>query len=336
MTTYGLAVILLMQTATTQPAPATRPSGVAALRQEAAAALPLVRSDLARNFLNATAALPPPAERKLFRDTRKQYVSPAAATTMPVAERDALIPVPVTETLYYNTKYGTPLAYVRALDVLAEADLRDLSGKRILDYGYGTVGHLRLMAALGADAVGVDVDPFLPALYSDPSDQGAVNGLHGRDGRVTMIHGRWPGEPAAKSAVGGGYDVITSKNTLKMGYLHPASPVDPRMLVDLGVAEEAFVRALHAALKPGGLLLIYNICPKLTPPGEGYRPWSDGRCPFPRESLERCGFEVLKFDEDDSDTLRRLADAFGWDEGAGAMDLQNDLFAHYTLLRRRP
>lgn len=34
--------------------------------------------------------------------------------------------------------------------------------------------------------------------------------------------------------------------------------------------------------------------------------------------------------------MRNIADAPGGDEGAGAMDPENDLFAHCTLLRRRP
>jgi hypothetical protein len=29
-----------------------------------------------------------------------------------------------------------------------------------------------------------------------------------------------------------------------------------------------------------------------------------------------------------------MGHAFGWDAGEGAMDLEKDLFAHYTLLRR--
>jgi len=49
-----------------------------------------------------------------------------------------------------------------------------VDGKRILDFGYGTVGHLRLLASLGADMVGVEVDPLLRALYSAPGDQGAI------------------------------------------------------------------------------------------------------------------------------------------------------------------
>jgi hypothetical protein len=58
--------------------------------------------------------------------------------------------------------------------------LRDVAGTRILDFGYGTIGHLYLLGSLGADAVGVDVDPLLPALYSQPKDQDRVPGRGGR------------------------------------------------------------------------------------------------------------------------------------------------------------
>ena len=66
--------------------------------------------------------------------------------------------------------------------------------------------------------------------------------------------------------VGGGYDLFISKNTLKKGYVHPERPVEKRRLLNLDVDDEAFVRALHAALKPGGWVMIYNITPAPSPP----------------------------------------------------------------------
>jgi hypothetical protein len=191
------------------------------------------------------------------------------------------------------------------------------------------------LALLGADAVGVDVDPLLPALYSLPEDQGSVRGRDGKiAGGVTLVDGRWPGDDKARKAVGSGFDLILSKNTLKNGYVHPERPVDKRMLLDLGVSEEAFVKALYDSLKPGGHVMIYNISPAPAPPDKPYIPWADGRCPFPREMLIKAGFDVLKYDVDDSKAVREMARAFGWDKGEGGMDLENDLFAHYTLLRQ--
>jgi hypothetical protein len=77
--------------------------------------------------------------------------------------------------------------------------------------------------------------------------------------------------------------------------------------------------------------MIYNLHPRQAGPEEPYIPWADGRFPFARELCERLGFEVLAFDVDDSEAARAMGKAFGWDE---QMDLENDLFATYTLLRK--
>src|SRR5262249_38653107 len=157
--------------------------------------------------------------------------------------------------------YGSPLAYALPLEVLGRAGVADVAGRKVLDFGYGTVGHLRLLAALGADVTGVDVDPMLPALYAGPRDQGLIRGHGGPGGRLRLIDGRFPADPAVARAVGGGYDLVLSKNTLKRGYVHPAGPVDPRRRLDLGVDDAAFLRVLHGSLKPGGYVLIYNLSP---------------------------------------------------------------------------
>jgi hypothetical protein len=104
------------------------------------------------------------------------------------------------------------------------------------------------------------------------------------------------------------------------------------MLVDLGVPPEEFVAKVHAALKPGGLFMIYNVSPKQK---EKYIPWADGRCPFPREMLEKAGFEVLEYNKDDSEAIRKFGAALEWDKGGRPMDLENDCFGHYTLARKK-
>jgi SAM-dependent methyltransferase len=316
------------------------PAGVARLKKEAAAVRPLLRSDLARRFLDATngPGLPAPAPRTLFYDPdAKAFVREEDAAKRDEAARAKLKSLPVSEGLYYTTKYGSPLAYARALDVLAEkGGVKDLAGKRVLDFGYGSIGHLRLLASLGADAVGVDVDPFLAALYARPGDTGPVPAAPGAKagGKVTLVDGRWPAEEAAKATVGGGFDLILSKNTLKNGYLHPEKPVDKRMLVDLGVSDEAYVKTLYDALKPGGRVLIYNLCPAPAKEGKPYIPWADGRSPFPREMWEKAGFKVVAIDVKDDDAARALGRALAWDQGKSPMDLQNDLFAWYTLVEK--
>ncbi|MCC6429081.1 MAG: hypothetical protein IT435_19960 [Phycisphaerales bacterium] len=325
-------------------ATAPKLAGVAAIRAQAKALLPHATSPLARAFLTASDQLPGNEPRTISRHkTTRVWYTQSQADALPEADRAQLEDRPVTEDFYYNTKYGSPLAYARPLEILAGLGFptpfaASLTGVKILDFGYGGIGHLRLLGSLGADITGVDVDPLLPVLYSDPTDQGAVPTATGSvgtggTGKVTMVHGRWPAEAAAKDAVGGSYDLIISKNTLKNGYLHPAQPVDKRMLVDLGVNDEQYITALHQALKPGGYVMIYNLCPAPAPPDKPYMPWADGKCPFPRESLEKAGFEVVAFDAVDDGPARDMARALGWDEDG--MDVEKDLFCWYTVMRRR-
>lgn len=318
---------------TTQP---TAPTAVAELQREAAALMPLVEAKGTKRFLEATRDLPSIAPRKIqYDESRTHYYRNAELVALAESERAGLKERDLDEGFYYTTRYGTPLAYARPLDILAAAGLKDVAGKRILDYGYGGIGHLRLLASLGADAVGVEVDPLLPVLYGEPGDQGVIRGRGLRKGRVTLVHGQFPATDEVKRAVGGEYDLFISKNTLKNGYIHPAEPVDPKRLVHLGVDEETFVRTLHGILKPGGLVLIYNLCPAPAPPGKPYIPWADGRCPFPRAMWESAGFRVIEFDRDDSTAARRMGKALGWDQGEGAMDLENNLFAWYMLAEKR-
>ena len=99
--------------------------------------------------------------------------------SIPQEMRDTLVTRTLDEQFYYFTRYGTPLAYSRPLDLLAAAGFDDVRGKRILDFGYGTIGHLRLLASLGAEVVGVEVDPLLPALYSEPGIREPSRGATG-------------------------------------------------------------------------------------------------------------------------------------------------------------
>jgi hypothetical protein len=322
-----LAVIMLAPVVLAQ-APAT---GLAQIRREAEAVRPIVKSGLARAFLDATAELPAVAARTLYRDAEKKTViTSSAADRLEPDARKALTPMPVDETYYYTTKYGTPLAYARPLDLLG---LDGVEGLKILDFGYGTIGHLRLLALLGADATGVDVDPLLPALYGEPGDQGEVKSRGGRVGHVRLISGRFPADAAIRKAVGEGYDLILSKNTLKRGYVHPSEPTDPRRLLNLGVDDATFLNAAFAALKPGGRLLIYNLSPAPSPPGQPYKPWADGRCPFTRADSEAAGFRVIEYDKDDTPSARALGKALELDKQDG-MNLEADLFGQYTILQR--
>jgi hypothetical protein len=307
------------------------------MRQEAARLAPLVASDLGKAFLEATADLPEGEARTIYkaRPPATGYRAQAEVDALDEAERGALEKVELTAEQFYTTRYGTPMAIARPIDVLGRAGLDSLRGRKVLDFGYGTIGHLRLLALMGAEAVGVDVDTFLTALYCRPGDQGSMRTSRGEEvGRVRLVHGHWPATSAVREQIGGGYDLIISKNTLKRGYIHPAREVDPRRLVHLGVDDGAFCAALFESLRPGGYLIIYNLSPPQNPPDQPYLPWADGECPFSRAQLEGAGFEVIAFDVDDSAEARAMGRALAWDQGTGAMDLETGLFGHYTLARR--
>jgi hypothetical protein len=282
------------------------PRGVAAIRAEAAALRPLVASDLARRFIDAAAQLPAVPKRTVLVGGKRRVVE---------------------EEYFYTTRYGSPLAYARPLDLLARAGFDEVAGRSVVDFGYGGIGQLLMLAALGATAVGVDVDPLLRAMYADRDGRFGAGGLR-------TVDGRWPIDASVRAAIGGNYDLFLSKNVLKRGYIHPAQPVPERQTIRLGVDDEAFLRAVFGALKPGGRMLIYNLAPAPAPPGKPYIPWADGRSPFPRQLFERVGFRVDAFDVDDTAAARVMARALGWDRGPEAMNLERDLFALYTLVER--
>jgi len=302
-----------------------------ALRHDAHDLDSLAKTPLAHAFLRATAAQSPVASRSVWIDpaTRAAW-SDADAAKLSAERRATLTRREVDASFYWETNYGSPLSYVRAVDVLAGSGFGDLSGKRVVDFGYGTVGQLRLMATLGADAIGVDVDPLLPALYSAPGDQGTLG-----PGRVTLVTGKWPALASVRAAVGDHLDLFLSKNTLKRGYVHPALAVNPARHFDLGVDDAAFLSALRDALVPGGVVLLYNVCPAPAAPGHAYVPWADGRSPFDRSAWEGAGFEVREFDRDDTAAIRKVAHVLRWDAGEDAVDIEHDIFATYTLARRR-
>jgi SAM-dependent methyltransferase len=325
---------LAIQQASEASAPPATP--VAVLCAEAERVEALVECQGTRAFLRATRALPEIGARSVLQDAKtREAVSAEEHARLAPGEQARFQPTSYDAAFYYSTRYGTPIAYARALDVvgqLAGTPAEDvLSGKRILDFGYGGIGHLRLLASLGCDAVGIEVDPLLRVYYG-PADQGAIQGVNGGPpGRLKLVHGRWPGDAAVKSAVGDGFDLVLSKNTLKKGYVRPAQQVDPRMLVDLGVPPERFLAEVARVLEPGGIFAIYNLCP--APRDDRYIPWAYGESPFTKEEFAAAGFELLAFDVDDRAEAQELGWALKWDEQG--QDVENDLFAWYTVARRR-
>jgi len=290
------------------------------LHAEAKAALPLVGTPTAKQFLSATSRLPKISPRTLYRNPKTREWSGTA--------KEGFDKVELGEEFYYNTRYGTPLAYARPLDVLGGLGFGSLRDKRIADFGYGNIGQLRLMAECGADCLGIDIDPVLALFYSQPGDVGRVGA-----GNIKLLTGRWPAESSLRQQVGS-LDLFISKNTLKRGYVHPSRPVDERMLVNLGVNDRTFIESVFRALKPGGWVMIYNICPAKAPLDKPYIPWADGENPFPRDQWEKAGFKTLAYDVVDTETMRSFARAFGWDKGDGAMDLEKDFAVWFSVLRK--
>jgi hypothetical protein len=317
------------------PAPSATPAppgGLDALRAEAARLEPHVRAAWVKRFVKATAELPPVPTRVFYRSAdRARALAEKDALALPEAERAALQRVEVTEEAYYS-RISTPLAYARPLDLLAEAGFTP-RGRRLVDFGYGNIGQLKLLALLGADAAGIEVDAMLPLLYA--AENGPLSAKDGTRGSLRVFHGRFPTDAALVKELGGGYDLFLSKNTLKRGYVHPEKPVPDRQRIDLGVSDAEYVRAVRALLKPGGYFLIYNLSPAPAPPDKAYLPWADGRCPFPLDTLKAEGFEVLAFDKDDSAAARAMGHVLGWDTGEQPMDLEKDLFGTFTLARRK-
>ncbi len=311
-------------------APAT---GVAKIKADAEALLPLVPSALGKRFLGAAKSLPSITPRTLYRDAKTKHVLREEEYEAS-AKTGTSVKIDVDEEFYYNTNYGSPLAYVRALSVLGEAGVTLPKGSRLFDFGYGGVGHLRMLASLGVHTVGVDVDPLLVALYGDSKDQGLFPSGDGDSGSVTLLSGSFPSDPPIRAAVVGPFDVIVSKNVLKKGYIHPDRPADEKKLIHLGVSDAEFLKAIAERLRPGGFFLIYNICPALSKPDQPFVPWSDGRSPFPPEAFEAAGLRVRIFDRDDTEAIRVIGKTLGWDQGEDAMDLKNDLSVLYTLVEK--
>jgi hypothetical protein len=333
LTVLGVPAVL----AQNQEAVAPELSPVGQLQAEAAALEPLVRSDLARRFLRATADLPEiDSERVVWWNrAERRALRPEQADTMDAADLEGFRELTLGPEFYYYTAYGTPLAYVRALDLAAEQGFASADRTRILDFGFGGIGHLRLLASLGGGVTGVEILELLRAYYREPGDTGPIErcsaAAPGPPGSLTLVYGSFPGDAAVRQAVGGGYDLVLSKNVLKLGYVHPEREADPRRLVHLGVDDETFVRAVYDALNPGGLFVIYNLYPKQAPPDEPYIPHATGGCPFARDLVQSVGFEIAVFDRDDTEFARRMGTALGWDD---SMDLETELFGMYTVLRK--
>lgn len=220
---------------------------------------------------------------------------------------------------FVYARISDPLGYARAFELIAETGFTP-AGKKVLDFGYGNLGQLLMLAPLGVEAHGVEIDPLLPIAGKKVSP---------KKGRVVLHHGYFASDEKLVKEVGGGYDLWISKNTLKRGYVHPAEPPDAKAQIDLGLDDPRFLSLVFSELKSGGLFVIYNIAaPKPGP----YKPMADGQSPFSKDALVAAGFEVVSFDADDSPKAKAMAAKLEW--ATDWPDVQETLVATITIARR--
>jgi hypothetical protein len=324
------ALTLICGCAAPVPAVTAAPSAaLAQLRSDAATVAPFATQLSAREFLQAVGTLPDQPPRQVFTHKgKRQTLSPDKLAALPLADRVGFEPVQHDAAFFYSTYYGTPVAYVRALDVAGTHGFAGLNGQRVLDIGYGAIGAMRMMAGAGAEVSALDVDDLLTALYRERADQGIVRGIEGRVGSLRLFDGQFAGDVALTKAIGRHFDLIVAKNTFKRGFMKPSGTRKP--VVDFGVSDTGLLTALREALAPGGLLVIYNLAGKL----DAARPSTDGRSPFDRAQFEAAGFEVLALDASDDSAARAMGQALGWAAQMG--DLGENLFAQFTVARARP
>ncbi len=241
---------------------------------------------------------------------------------LPQPPLDAGFEPRVADDAYVYARITDPLGYARPFEVLAAAGFEP-AGKKVLDFGYGNLGQLLMLARLGVEVHGVEIDSLLPLVT-----KGLV-GKVGAKGHLTLHHGFFASDAKLVKELGGGFDLWLSKNTLKRGYVHPAEPKDAKAQIELGLDDAKLLSLVFSELKPGGFFFIYNLAPAQADP---YKPMADGRCPFTKDALVAAGFEVLAYDVDDSVKARELGRALEWN--ADGEDLEKTLFATYMLARR--
>lgn len=304
--------------------------GLDRLKQEAVVVRGLVKSELSRSFLDSVSKLKPverrvlwqnPETKKIFTDSEFQLLSKANQEGFAKHEYD--------ESFYYNTAFGSPTIYALPFEHASRFGLSDWKGKKVVDFGYGMIGQLQMMAHAGAEVHGVDVLPIFTKLYSWPGDTGAIGA-----GSVSIHTGQWPADRKLIDSVGRGIDLFVAKNVLKMGYIHPKRKANPNQLVDLGVSDQVFLKSLAGVMKPGGLVVIYNLSPAQSALDKPYLPWADGEYPFDWGLTKLAGFEILARDLKDDEAARSLFLALGYDNGSGIEGLKEDLYTHVTVLRK--
>ncbi len=298
---------------------------------------PLMETQAAREFLAEVPELPEIQPRRIFvrQSAVPDGISEAEFQMLSDEIKDQLIAQDIGMTKYYQTIYGSPLAYARPLDIAAgAAGWESFNEKKIFDFGYGQIGQLRLLAQCGADVTGIESSSLISAMYTLPGDTGEITGGSGANGSLRLFQGYWPAGQFARENVGTGYDLIMARNVLRKGPMDLENvDVRPELRVRLRTTHEMFLARTNQALKTGGYAIVYNIG------GAGPELWeqfpaSDFSCPFTREQWEAAGFELLALNEADDEPARKIGKALFLDRGANGISLETNLYAQYTLARK--
>jgi hypothetical protein len=103
-----------------QPAVDPAPKITDKLKADAASLAPIMSSSLAKEFLAATAQLPEPATRTVYRNReRGTAVSSQDYELMSADARTGFAARECSPEFYFETGYGSPLVYARVLDLAA-------------------------------------------------------------------------------------------------------------------------------------------------------------------------------------------------------------------------
>ena len=239
---------------------------------------------------------------------------------------------------YYATSYGSPIAYApmlqRVAEHLATRGTDSFAGMKVLDFGYGQLGQIAMLARCGAEVHGVEVDPMVHTLYEVSGAAGEVRSGDGRIGSIGLHLGEWFGDEGFRGQVGDGFDLLLFRNVLKKGYVTPDVPMEGFDPIDVGGSPERGAEIIAAALAPGGIAIVYNLGsgPHVRDDGSYNNP-ADVRDPFGRAAWEAAGLEVIAFEVDGSALMRETGVAIGW---AATVEELEPLNARYTLVRRAP
>ncbi|RNC82450.1 MAG: methyltransferase domain-containing protein [Phycisphaera sp.] len=235
-------------------------------------------------------------------------------------------------TRYYATNYGSPIAYAPALIAAAEAGGFDsFRFKRVLDFGYGQIGQLEMLARCGATVCGVEADPVIDTLYRSTRLSDVVVAEDGTRGSLTLALGEWFSDWRLRQKLGGRFDVIIARNVLKRGYVQPEEPMPGFDPIDIGGEPEDAARAIYNALEEGGVAVVYNLGGGAWRGEDGsYNAPADVRDPLGREAWEAAGFEIVHYQANGSQLMRKVASLIS-QKDLSEFDLYNVL---YTVVRK--